>query len=310
MGNNTISLIKELLSRKLTQTRKKVFCELESMQNELKNQWTESKLDPVEEEIKLEIWNKVMERCEVRKTIKPNKTVWYAVAASIALVFMTGTYFFLNNQTKVTEEFVSVVAEKSQIYTLPDSSTVWMQPGCSLRYAKDFNRDRRVWLKGNSLFEVRKRMHSTFRVYINHAFIEVRGTCFLVKQDKPTQNEITLFSGSIDFNINSKGTKTKLTPLQKIVYDSETLNTRVETVENLNWKNGKYNFDEMPLNQLVREINKLYNANIILSKNIKKQSAFTGSIRFDESLNDVIEKICFTLNLNKDINKDEIVIHN
>ena len=310
MENKKIILIKELLSHKLTQTRKKMFGELEVVQSELKKQWTESKLDPVEEEIKQQIWIKVAERCEVRRTIKPNKTVWYAIAASIALVFMTGTYFFLNDQTKVTEEFVSVVAEKSKVYTLPDSSKVWMQPGCSLRFAKDFNSDRRVWLKGNSLFEVRKRMHSTFRVYINHAFIEVRGTCFLVKQDKPTQNEITLFSGLIDFNIDSKGIKTRVEPLQKIVYDSETLKARVETVENLNWKNGKYNFNEMPLEQLVSEINKLYNANIVLSKDIRKQSAFTGSIRFEESLEDVIEKICFTLNLNKDINDDEIVIHN
>jgi len=310
MENNKIILIKELLSRKLTQTRKKMFGELEVVQSELKKQWTESKLDPVEEDIKQQIWIKVAERCEMRRTIKPSKKVWYAIAASIALVFMTGTYFFLNDQTKVTGEFVSVVAEKSKVYTLPDSSKVWMQPGCALRFAKDFNSDRRVWLIGNSLFEVRKQMHSTFRVYINHAFIEVRGTCFLVKQDKPTQNEITLFSGLIDFNINSKGIKTRVEPLQKIVYDSETLNARVETVENLNWKNGKYNFNEMPLKQLVREINKLYNANIVLSKDIRKQSAFTGSIRFEESLEDVIEKICFTLNLNKDINDDEIVIHN
>lgn len=310
MGNKKIGLIKELLSQKLTQKRTQVFCELKVVEDELKKQWAESKLDPIEEDIKREIWDKVSQRCKVKTTIKPNKKVWYAIAASIVLAFLTGSFYFLNDKTKVSEEFVSVVAKSSQIYTLPDSSKVWMKPGSSIRFAKEFTQDRRVWLKGNSLFEVRKRMKSKFIVYINHAFIEVRGTCFQVKQDKPTQNEIILFNGLIDFNIKSNGTKTRVTPLQKIIYNSETLQTSIATVENLNWKNGKYNFTEMPLEQLVNQINKFYNANIVLSKEIKKQSAFTGSIRFDESLDDVIEKICFTLNLNKDIKNDEIIIRN
>lgn len=310
MGNKKKSLIKELLSKKLTQKRKQAFCELEVVQNELRKQWSESKLDPVEEEIKREIWNKISQQCQGKRKINHNIKVWYAIAASIALAFITSTFYFLNDKLDVSEDFVSVVAKSNQIYTLPDSSKVWMKPGSSIRFAKEFTQDRRVWLKGNSLFEVRKRMKSKFIVYINHAFIEVRGTCFQVKQDKPTQNEIILFNGLIDFNIKSNGTKTRVTPLQKITYNSETLQTSIATVENLNWKNGKYNFTEMPLKQLVKEINMFYNSNIVLSKEIKKQSAFTGSIRFDESIDDVIEKICFTLNLNKDIKNDEIIIRN
>ncbi len=79
------------------------------------------------------------------------------------------------------EKNIKVIAEKNQLYVLPDSTKVWMQPGSSIRYAKAFMQDRRVWLEGSSLFEVRKQEGSTFQVYIYDAFIEVKGTCF-VKQ--------------------------------------------------------------------------------------------------------------------------------
>ena len=41
-----------------------------------------------------------------------------------------------------------------------------------------------------------------------------------------------------------------------------------------------------------------------------KQSSFTGSIRYDETLDDVIEKLCFSLNLTYKKQNSKIVIYN
>ena len=54
-------------------------------------------------------------------------------------------------QAGCVNDFIEVTAQESQLYTLPDSSKVWMQKGSSLRYAKAFLKDRKVWLKGNSI---------------------------------------------------------------------------------------------------------------------------------------------------------------
>ncbi|WP_230585037.1 DUF4974 domain-containing protein, partial [Bacteroides fragilis] len=43
---------------------------------------------------------------------------------------------------------------------------------------------------------------------------------------------------------------------------------------------------------------------------VNKNCAFTGSIRYDESLEDVIDKICFSLNLRKKEINHEIIIYN
>ena len=172
------------------------------------------------------------------------------------------------------------------MYTLPDSSKVWMEPGSSIQYTKSFNKERKVWLSGNSLFEVYKHEGSTFQVYIDKAFIEVKGTCFHIKQTDAEKNEITLFRGKIEFNAEM----------------------RVEQITNIKWENGKYNFTDIPLQELISIINQMYNSDVTLAKGINHESAFTGSIRYDEPLEDVVNKICFTLNLNKEEHANKIII--
>ena len=194
------------------------------------------------------------------------------------------------------------------MYTLPDSSKVWMEPGSSIQYTKAFNKERKVWLSGNSLFEVYKHEGSTFQVHINKAFIEVKGTCFLVKQDDIKQNEITLFHGKIEFNVESTGQKTVMKPLQRVIYNPRNAEMRVEQITNIKWENGKYNFTDIPLQELISIINQMYNSDVTLAKGINHESAFTGSIRYDEPLEDVVNKICFTLNLNKEEHANKIII--
>ena len=172
-----------------------------------------------------------------------------------------------------------------------------MEAGSSIQFHKAFDKDRNVWLNGNSLFEVRKQKEGNFIVHINKAYIEVKGTCFSVKQDKTERNEITLLHGKIDFNIETTGEKIVMKPLQKVLYNPNNAQTEITEIYNVNWENGKYNFKDTPLVQLIQIINQIFNANISVDSEIGQQSAFTGSIRYDESLEDVINKICFSLNL-------------
>ena len=160
----------------------------------------------------------------------------------------------------------------------------------------------------NSLFEVYKHEGSTFQVYIDKAFIEVKGTCFHIKQTDAEKNEITLFRGKIEFNVESTGQKTVMKPLQRVIYNPRNAEMRVEQITNIKWENGKYNFTDIPLQELISIINQMYNSDVTLAKGINHESAFTGSIRYDEPLEDVVNKICFTLNLNKEEHANKIII--
>lgn len=303
-------LIKSLLSGRLSKKQRKAFADLESVDIEIKKQWNESGNRAADMAIKEQIWKKVKAKCEYRKNnrvlveLRP-----YLAAASVAILLLIGGLWMILGDNKAEmNELVRIEAQQSMMYILPDSTKVWMKPGSSIQFAKDFNKDRKVWLSGNSLFEVYKHEGSTFQVYIDKAFIEVKGTCFHIKQTDAEKNEITLFRGKIEFNVESTRQKTVMKPLQRVIYNPRNAEMRVEQITNIKWENGKYNFTDIPLQELISIINQMYNSDVTLAKGINHESAFTGSIRYDEPLEDVVNKICFTLNLNKEEHANKIII--
>lgn len=309
--NQKKKLIKVLLSGRLTKQQRKDFADLEPVDKEIKNQWDESGNRFVDMAIKEQIWKKVKAKCEHKKNNKVLvEPMWYFVAASIALLFTIGGFWLSSRGDQMKDELIIVTAQQSRMYVLPDSTKVWMEAGSSIQYAKAFIDNRKVWLNGNSLFEVYKHEGSNFQVHIDRAFIEVKGTCFHIKQSNTKKNEITLFHGKIDFNVTSTGEKTIMKPLQKVTYNPDNAQTSIKQIANIKWENGKYNFTDIPLQELISTINQMYSSSIRLAKEINHESAFTGSIRYDEPLEDVIDKICFSLNLKKEAHTNEIIIKN
>lgn len=234
--------------------------------------------------------------------------MWYSIAASFVLLVTIGSLWISSEEDTIKEEYIRIVAQESKMHILPDSTKVWMDPGSSIQYAKTFNKNRKVWLKGNSLFEVQKHAGSIFQVYIDKALIEVKGTCFLVKQNKTKQNEITLFNGKIEFIAEASGEKIALLPSQQLIYNTENTKIQINNITTINWENGRYTFNNIPLEELIQIVNQKYNSNIILNTS-KKGTAFSGSIRYDESIDDILYKICFSLNLTKENKNEQIIIH-
>ena len=280
-----MSLIKGLLAGQLTKKQRRSYADLESVDRELKIQWNESENKAIDFKIKEQICEK-------------------------ALLLTIGGFWMNSIRDNINDEFIKVIAQQNQMHVLPDSTKVWMESGSSIKYTKAFNKKREVWLEGNSFFEVYKHEGSFFQVHINKAFIEVKGTCFQIKQTNAEKNEITLFHGKIEFNVESTGEKIIMSPSQKVMYNPNNAQTLVENVMDINWKDGRYNFKETPLSQLISIVNQIYQSNIILEGKFTKQPSFTGSIRYDETLDDVIDKLCFSLNLTYKKQNRKIVIYN
>lgn len=68
--NNRKSLIKSLLSDRLTVKRRKDFAELISVDNEIKKQWNESGKRMGDDRIKEQIWKKIKSRCSQERKYK------------------------------------------------------------------------------------------------------------------------------------------------------------------------------------------------------------------------------------------------
>lgn len=305
------SLIKSLLSGGLTKKQRREFADLEPVDIEIRKQWDESGNSLVNMEIKEQIWKKVKNRCECKKRNQvPVELRWYLVAASLALLLIIGGLWMNTEEKGMQNEYIKIVAVQNELYILPDSSKVWMKKGSSIQYNKAFNEQRDVWLSGSSLFEVTTQNGHPFRVYIQKAMIEVKGTCFDIHQDSEMKkNEIILYNGKINFTPENNE-EIEMSPHQKITHYIEEREILKENIKNMDWEDGKFYFKELPLPQLIETINTMYNSHIRLKVNNQViKSAFTGNIRYEESLEEVLHKICYSLDLNFQNQDNELIIY-
>ena len=186
---------------------------------------------------------------------------------------------------------------EGRMYILPDSSTVWLEPESKIRISSDFLSKREVWLTGSSVFEVKKKANTDFKVYINTACIEVKGTVFSVNQPTLDTSIIALYEGAIDF-VGKNQSLISMAPSQRLVYDVHTGSTLVENFpENIQWVDGNYRFTDIRLDNLMDFIRKKYRVEVELDKAVNHGLLLTGTIRNDESMEAVIEKICFSSQL-------------
>ena len=169
---------------------------------------------------------------------------------------------------------------------LPDGSTVWLNAGSQLTYQNDFgNKNRVVSLAGEALFEIKSDSLNPFRIKTGDMDAVVTGTVLMVKayQNDPVV-ELTLMEGKtrVENTVNNK--ISVLRPNQRLVYEKASGKTSMQNVDAAKyaeWMNGKIFFADEPFEVLAKQLERLYDINIIIESEKLKKERFYGS--FDKS---------------------------
>lgn len=306
ISKSTDKLIRKMLAGKASPKEKERLSQSDTMEAKMKKQFKATKNVVDDQTAELRIWTKITSKCQT----SPAKNQHFlfnhwkvaSVACITALIVIGSALFFSTNNhvpAKIEEvvEYAHVYSSKCQLYILPDSSKVWMKAGSHMRFARNFTANREVWLEGESTFEVTKREGSTFKVNINRAFIEVKGTVFRVESSTQQGSEVTLLSGKINFHIPAINKTIGMNPQQKITFHPESNAITLRKTGNISWDEGRYKFSEIRLDELVDAINDIYNTSVVLDKDIVQSNLFSGYIRYDEPISKVIKKICVNMNL-------------
>lgn len=306
----SLELIKKLFSGNMKPSEKALLSEEEPMKQLLWEQMQQKSDIYLRDKVNpLEMWEHIIASCWKEQIVMKRKTsiarLYYLSAAVVALLLIS--MWIVNN---LTNSYIKVVAPPSQkiALTLPDSSKVWLNAGSTLRYQKCFCNNRKVILEGEAFFDVEKKTHSPFRVYFSDAFVEVKGTEFGIKST-PVQASISLFSGKIDFVAEGKE-KISMKPLECIIYTLEGQIIMKKTIDiEYDWRSDEYKFVDKPLEELIKFINEYYHVHLKMNNLLNEQYLFTGSIKKTETLTNVLEKICLTMELSYKIEGDSIVIY-
>ncbi len=241
------------------------------------------------------------------------RTFFLRSAAAVLIVGLTS--FFLLKFFSLSPEVMLVESGKHRKEVkLPDGSIVVLNVNSSLRYPSSFAKDRReVTFTGEGYFDVQSDSLHPFVVSTPHIKVRVLGTAFNLKAyDEDHSVEASLIHGKIEM-LKTEGDEviSILRPNEKFVMkkpssnDKESALTNLEiaikpiefikeneqeTPADLAWKDGKFAFVSMPLQEIAREMSRRFNVDIVIENKEIADSRYSATFE-KESLNEMLRAL-------------------
>jgi len=231
----------------------------------------------------------------------PEKKKWSVAqyAAAIAAVFVIGfgiLYLFNPKNTELVAE--NKIIERN----LPDGSLISLNTHSELEYSKKFNtKSRNVNLKGEAFFKVEHNPEKPFIVDAGKLKIEVVGTSFNVNAKNPEGDvEVTVESGIVlIYAKEDKSDSVMLHAGDKANFNNKKKDIQKKQNDNVNylaWKTKKLVFEKTKLQDIVKILNKTYDAHIVIKNPSLKKCTLTNDFN-DQSLESILIVLKATLDI-------------
>jgi ferric-dicitrate binding protein FerR (iron transport regulator) len=258
-------------------------------------------------------WKRVAARTVTRQpTDWRRNVVWFAAATLVLAAGLTLTQWELRKNgapvhiATTWRQITAPVGRRTTI-TLPDSTTVILNAGSTLRYASTFGRvDREVVLTGEGYFLVRHDAARPFRVLANNAEAQDIGTRFVIRAYDASQGTIVVVvdgavglavagSTSHDTVVVKGGMLARMTPSGAIT------TTPVETERYTGFTDGLLVLGDLTLDEAVPVIERWYDVSIRITDPALGRKQLNANFQ-DEPLTGVLEALSLALDV--DIRRD------
>lgn len=234
------------------------------------------------------------------------------IAAAVIVVFISiwsGTKLDQIKQRNLFTEVISPAGQKTRII-LPDSSIVLLNGHSQIRYSQNFNDNRRIELKGEGYFDVRKDLSRQFVVGTSELDIKVFGTSFNVKAYEDDQKvEVGLKSGKVGIDRGEKE-MAQLIPGQVATFDKKEHKLDIGEMDiNLvsAWTRDEMVFDEVTLKEIIRYMERWYGVEIRVAPELLDGELLTFKVK-TESLHELLKLIGLLKPIKYHINGKQVVI--
>ncbi|WP_164111894.1 MULTISPECIES: FecR family protein [Sphingobacterium] len=190
--------------------------------------------------------------------------------------------------------------------SLSDGTKVWLNAGSTLRYPTRFDgKSRKVQLVGEAYFEVAKTRSEKgsqslvpFVVESAGQEVTVLGTHFNVNAyPEPGEIRTTLIEGSVQVSVVAEGSnpgtvvnKVILNPNEQSIVSGSFL--KVEAVDaeySMAWKNGVFMFNYEKIEDIMTEISRWYDIDVVYEDKEIKQITLFGTISKFENISKVLD---------------------
>ena len=191
---------------------------------------------------------------------------------------------------KISYNTITIPRGRQFRVLLPDGTQVWLNAASSMRYPTAFTGgERRVEITGEAYFEVTKNPASPFRVKIqdNPAGIEVLGTRFNVNAyGNEASVNTTLLEGSVKISSGNDRVVIKAGQQAQVASRISVVNS-ADMQKVMAWKEGVFNFQDAGLEEVMRQLERWYDIEVVYEKGIPPIE-FVGKMGRDLSLQEVL----------------------
>lgn len=248
------------------------------------------------------------------------------IAASIALLFWlyapAHSYYTVFEALTVAQEISIHTHEGKNLLTVPrgmnnqitltDGTRIWLNAESQLEYPENFEgqEKRVVHLKGEAYFEVAKDTAHPFIVKTDLLETQVLGTSFNIRVYSPDNAHVTLLEGSIKVSDTHHTKELLIKPGQNATLQKGGTFSihEVQAKEYSTWAEGQFYFDDTELIEIMRELGRWYNVNIIFTS----KEAMHYRMHFQSDRGDSLPQVLNLLNSMQKVNakfeNDKVIV--
>ena len=230
---------------------------------------------------------------------------WKVIYKYVAAVLVVGIISFFsyrqgenNLQSALTQIEVEAPLGAQTRLRLPDGTLVILNAGSRLVYPQDFGVDNReVELNGEGYFEVKRNEKLPFNVRTPSLSVRVLGTKFNFRDYLDDEEAIvSLLEGKVVLGNRLRSeAEIILLPNEQVTLDKAKGHMKKQTKEVKNvleWTSGKLFFDELPLIEVVKILERNYDVHITLATDSIRDFRFYGRFdRGEQGIKDILEAL-------------------
>jgi transmembrane sensor len=281
-----------------------------SLQHLLEKEWNSIVHDPTPAEVDLShLLDRVHHIIRKNEARKQQRVIHrmvraYARVAAILLIplLVAGgfIYSFLSKQDQVApDQLVSSTIYAPMgarvAFNLPDGTSGMLNSGSHLTYSLPFNSSRKITLEGEAWFEVNKDEEHPFEISAGNSSVKVLGTSFNLSA-YPSENyvEVVLRQGKVEFLDNELNRKVTVLPSERLVFREGNISKSfTDPAKYIAWTEGKMVFNNDPMAEVARRIERWYNVNVVLADKELENYSFRGTFE-DDKLEEVFRLLSLT----------------
>ncbi|MDR0544828.1 MAG: DUF4974 domain-containing protein [Odoribacteraceae bacterium] len=194
---------------------------------------------------------------------------------------------------------------------LSDGTEVLLNSGTEIRYPARFGKGtREVSASGEAFFRVARDSARPFVAHIDGMRVEALGTSFSVNSYRDDGAALaTLVEGTIRVTSDAGQALLSRPGQQARLQDDRLTVANVDLTEAIAWINGQFLYNNMPLENICKQLERWYDAHFYFYTPSARRHAFTGVIKRYHSLREILSYIEETTDVRFEINDRVVTVY-